>query len=426
MTQRDQIPEEVMDKELYLLHLNALNDSELEVRNADFDDSNIGRYTTQFDDLNVVQRKAFINIESSQGLSKLRDVTETSNGGTITSNGTTGEIELNTDTQPDSYANIETARWGQYTPGYEAEIGLGARLPQQPTDDGVIRWGYFNGRNGFYFGYDSGGLFVALRRNRNIKKKVYRENWNGRDPDDVEGVTFDPKNGGIYQINYAWYGYGSIQFTIVSSSEDNPQKNVVVHSFKTDGETSISNPNQPVRMSIDAGTSGNSIEAYLGGRQFSILGDITDNFRISSETLTQQSVDDGSWTHVASIRRKLNDERRTNMLIDGFEINADDSVRVALTVDADISGTNYGTYSLIPQDETISEISSDGTFNGIGEGTKAIESYLPVGQNSKSGVGEPIRELNQPIPRNKPLTLLARGEGGTANVDVTMRVREQW
>lgn len=392
----------------------------------EFDKSNIQLYSSQFNDLTTVNRTQYINIQSSQGLSILRDVIETRNGGSIVENPQSGEIIVSTDSQPDSFANIESARWGQYTAGYEAQVGVGARLPQQPTEDGDIRWGYFNGDDGFYFGYDSGGLYIGLRRTGVDEVKVYRDNWNGRDPDNVVGVDFNPQDGGIYQINYAWYGYGSIKFSIISSTEGNPQRNVVVHTLSTQGKTSITNPNQPVRMSIDAGASGNAIEAYLGGRQYSILGDIVNNFRITSQTVNGASIDNGSWTHIGSFRRKTSSDRRVNMLMDGFEANADGSVRLALVVNSDVTGQTWVTPDLTSPDETLSEFSSTGTFNGIGNGTKAIESYLDVDQRAKSSVSDPIRELDQPIPRNGPISLLGYGVGGTATVDATLRVREQW
>jgi hypothetical protein len=402
------------------------DDEELRVTKDSTDPSSIAKYATQFNDVNTVDRKEFINLNSSQGISSLRDIITTENGGTVSANTVEGEIEISTDSQSNSFAKLETARWGQYTPGFEAEMGIGVRLPQQPTDNGDIKWGYFNGQNGFYFGYDSSGLYVAIVRNGSEQKKTYRDNWNGRDPNVIDGVDFQPNEGAIFQINYAWYGYGSIQFSIISSQEDNPQRKAIVHTLSLEEETSISNPNQPIEVRVDNNSSSNAISAYIGGRQFSILGDITDNFRISSETITDVSVDNGSWTHIGTIRRKSTDDRRVNLLIDGFEANAGDDARLALVVDANISSTSYTDFELIPSDETIAEVSSAGTFDGIGQGTKAIESFIPVGQNSKSAVADPIRELNQPIPRDYPLSLIAKGVGTSTTVDAVMRVREQW
>ena len=431
MVQNNDIPEEVNDIERYTQDLytqiEALNGASSITTSVDkFDPSNIRNYSTQFNDLTTVNRTQYINVQSSQGLSTLRDVIDVNNGGSIIEDPASGEIIVSTDAQPDSFANIETARWGQYTAGYEAQAGVGARLPEQPTEDGKIEWGYFNGADGFYFGYDSGGLYIGLRRAGIEEVKVYRDNWNGRDPDDVVGVDFLPEDGGIYQINYAWYGYGSIKFSIISSTEGNPQRNVVVHTLSTQGKTSITNPNQPIRMSVDSGTSGNAINAYLGGRQYSVLGDIVDNFRITSQTINDVSINNGSWTHIASFRRKASSDRRVNILMDGFEANSDGSVRLALLVNSNISGQTWGTPDLTPADETIVEFANDGTFDDIGNGTKAIESYLDVSQNAKANVSEPIRELDQPIPREGPITLVGYGVGGSPEVDAVLRVREQW
>lgn len=424
MVQRNQIPEEVNDIELYKLLRNALEDSN--IAPGDIDASNIGRYTTQFNDLSTVERKQFINIQPSQGLTVLRDIEETTNSATIESLKLDGEIELSTGTQANSQATIDTAKWGQYTPGYISQIGIGARLPQQPTDDGNIQWGYFNGSEGFYFGYDSGGMYVALLNNGQVVQKVYRADWNGTDPDDVNNVTFSPEDGAIFQINYAWYGYGSIQFSIITSDTNTPQRNILVHTFSTRGGTSIGNPNQPVRARVFNGGSGNDITAYIGGRQYSILGSVTDNFRISSETVTNVPVANNAWTHIASFRRQANSQRRTNALIDSFDFNANSSVRAAIVLNANISGQTWRMPELQKPDETVMEFGDGGTFDGIGNGVKLYETYLDVGQSSKGSVSDPIRELDQPIPREYPFTLLMKGVSSTAEVDATLRVREQW
>lgn len=389
------------------------------------DVSNIANYTSQFDDVNVVNRTRFINIESSQGLTGVRDVTDTANGGHLESHAEGGEIHLATDAQADSLSRIDSARWGQYVPGYEAQVGVGARLPQQPTEDGEILWGYFNGDDGFYFGLDSNEMFVAERRNGTEVKRVYRSNWNGRDPDEVEGVTHEPEDGAIYQINYAWYGYGSIQFSIISSEDEKTQQAVTVHTFSTQGSTSITNPNQPIRMQIDNGASGNAIDAYLGGRQYSILGDVSDNFRVSSQTVLEQTADQGAWTHVMSIRRKTTDTRRVNMLVDSLSVGSDSSVRFALLINPTLSGTAWQDYDLIPEDETISEYTEAGTFDGIGDGIKIYSDYVDVSVGEKTGAGA-LSDISIPIPRSYPITVVAQGIGGTADVNTTLRVQEKW
>ena len=382
--------------------------------------------TTTFDDLGTVDRRTFIDIESSQGTSILRDVTETTNSGNIPkTSASSGEIHVETGTTSGSSATLETARYGQYVPGYIVQQGIGIRPDSQPSGDASIEWGYFDGQNGFHWGYDSDGLYVVRLRDGVVEEKTYRDQWNKSDPDEIrEEGSFDPAGGSIYQIDFAWYGYGVIDFYIAFGSGAADDQKVLVHRMFVSGTTSIVNPNQPIRVTADNGSTTDNVQVYTGGRQLSIFGEETDNLRIAAETNDSVSVSDGSWTHIISMRRESTNGRRTNITVDSIDLSTDSDIKYAVVLNSSLSSTTYSTPSLVPADETEVEVSTAGSFDGIGDGIKLWEGFL---SSDRGGSTISVKEkIDQIVPRSQPVSLIAYGTAGTATVDGTLKLREGW
>lgn len=378
-----------------------------------------------FNDLNTVERRTDIDIQSSAGTSILRDVTSTTNSGNVPQDSQpTGELLVESGTTTGSTAYLESAAYGQYVAGYIAQQGIGIRVPVQPSGDAEARWGYFNTNDGFLWGYDANGLYIARLRNGTIEEKTYRENWNGLDPNQVRESDFDPSEGAIYQIDFAWYGYGAIEFRIVSEDTDSAQDVVTVHRMAVSEQSSITNPNQPIRADVDNGSTTDNVQLYVGGRQFSILGEPTDNSRLTSENNRSISAADGSLTHVVSMRRKASDDRRVNISVSGIDFISDANSRVAIVWDPNLSGTTYGTPSGTASSETIVESSTAGTYDGLGDG-RIIWDAFATGSNRSPGA-EGIGDLSIPIPRSQPVSLVAEGLGSTATVAGILRVKEEW
>ena len=395
---------------------------------AAFEDA-IDPIRTAFNDMGTVTRSTIVSIQSSQGLSRLRDVIKTEGTGTDVDSVNTGELYIETGATQESSAILETAEFGQYTAGLIAQCGIGIRAPSLPTEDAFARWGYYDDINGFYFGVDSDGLFVGLKRDGNEIRKVYRDDWNGTDPDKVrdEGNEFHPAEGAIYQVDYAWYGYGGIEFKIVSANNDNEQKVVTVHRMTIDDSTSITNPNQPIRAEVDNNGTEDNIELFVGGRQYCILGDSAPNDRISSDAIIATTVANGDWTAVKSFRRKPDNDRRANARIKDFGIESDADIRVAYVLNPDIGGTpTWEDPELIPADETMFEFSDDAEFSGLGDGIKIWEGIVPVGAQGNVEGSLTLAEIRQIIPRDQPVIMIAQGLGSTAEVDAVIRVQEDW
>lgn len=264
-------------------------------------------YSTQFDDLKVQERNPIVDLNAINPLSELREEWQN-----VTTDAT--EHNLSTSASTDEIAYLETGSRGQYTAGYEAQAGIGVRIPTNPSKDEVIRWGYYTTDanqdpvDGWYFGVDKDGLFVCEVSN-GTKDIVRQQSWSvdvadgdGDADENPSGFDISLSKGNIFQIEFVYYGYGPVNMEILTDDGK-----VRLHQFTHDGTTSVTNTNLPLNAQIDNGsTNSDALDFYVGGRQFSIIGQESTNNRRAGHYLDSISgIDDTKW--YAAISFKLKD-----------------------------------------------------------------------------------------------------------------------
>ena len=193
---------------------------------------------------------------SVYGLSNLRDITITTGAGTVGSNNT--EFQLSTTASGADNVALDSSGRGRYEAGLAGEAGIGMRLLVAPTCAQVARWGLFDDQNGAFFGQDTtNGIFVDIRR-AGVDTIVPQTSWNVDKLDGTgpSGATLTLSKGNIFQIVFTWYGYGVIEFRVVIPDPTTlAQEVITVNRFSPTGQTSFTDPNQPLRAQIDnAGT----------------------------------------------------------------------------------------------------------------------------------------------------------------------------
>jgi len=399
----------------------------------------IGNPTSLFGDINTIERRTLIDVSSSFGTSTLRDEIDSTGSGTIAEDpADSGEIILSTGATAESSIDLRTSAYGRYTPGYSAQAGIGIRMPELFTE-GEARWGYFGNPDdngaGFYFGYDTTEqeIFVARIYNGTEQERVYESDWNGVDIDDILDKDYDPRDGYIYQIDFSWYGYGIINFKIVGQTIDTisgrtpRQETVNVHSMIVNGQTSIPDPNEPIRVEVDNGTNGDDNRLAIGGRQFSVFGERSSERRITSDTRFNAPFSSNTWTHIMSWQRR-DDAIDANARLDfgDMDITVGETAKFALVLNANISGTTYTPPTLTPERETLLEVSKTGTFNGIGTGRKVWEGSAEVGGTGNSAPASIDVDAEVSFGQNGTLTLLAFGDGTAGEITTTMRLEEDY
>lgn len=378
---------------------------------------------SQFGELKAVSRTPIIEINSAYGLSAIRDVQVTANSGTITATG--GEIKLSTSATANGSALIESAEVGRYIPGYSAEIGVGIRIPTDPTGSMVARWGgqTVSESDAIYFGMDSGGLFVARRSGGTESSKTYQASWN-IDPLDgtgASGVTLDAADGNVYQIEFTWYGYGQILFGILAVV-GTQQTFVPCHSIRVTGSNSIQSPNLVVFAEADNGGTTTNFDVYLGGRQYSIVGKYTPKNRFTGQARAAANT---STTAIPLVTfRAKTAFRDRSYRIDGFVVKpATEDVIVELRLNGSLTGASYGT----PTNHTATEtgLEADVAASAISGGVVIYSDYFEAGAANKGAVSA-ISDLELDIPQAQPISLCVRTLSGTGTAIGFLRMKEEW
>jgi len=388
-----------------------------------------------FGDLTTITRRPVVDLTSSFGTSELRDEVTTTGSGVVAEDpdSDTGEIVLSTGATADSSVELRSAEYGRYTPGYSAQQGAGIRFDSLPSE-GEVKWGYFDDDDGFYWGYDGseGELFVGRRKNGSEAERVYESSFNGGDFGQIfDKKGPDPRTGYIYQIDFSWYGYGILEFSIVAQTADDgandpSQVTASLHRIVVEESTTISDANQPISVVAENAGGGEDVRVRVGGRQYTVLGELPSDERITAATVEDTTVAGGAWTHVMSWRRSTAvADPNARLSVSNIDFALDQTVRVALVQNAALSGTNFVTPDLVDADETLVEVSKDGTFDGLDGGTKTWEGSLQVaGTGTAQDTLNP--DVNQRFGQNIVVSLIAKGIGGSGSGISTMRISEDW
>lgn len=335
---------------------------------------------TRFNEQLVGYRLSPVNLKPTWGVSDLRYDTTTSGTGASTGE-TNGEFLLQSGTDNNGLAQLSTILRGLYRAGAMGQAGIGVRIPVAPTSTTDIQWGYTDFTNGFYFGWDSTGKYVAYITG-GAETKFYQTEWNvdklnGTGP---SGKTLDLTNGLVTQIDFTWYGYGDIEFSFLIENDRGKIEKEVAHRVKIDGSASIIDPNQPLSFRVENGASGTTnTQLYIGGHQFSTIeGDSKFQKRQVSELISQfTTATNTNWQPIIAVRKKQTFNGRANSVnvkIDDFEVNTDGDCDVRLTVNT-VTNTvpAYGTPTNWTANETAVE-----TKTSSGTAITTLSSGYPV------------------------------------------------
>jgi len=375
-----------------------------------------------FSEVITTSRTPIIELNSAYGTSLLRDVLTTANGGTITQNATDGTIVLSSGTTANGSAHIDSAEVGRYIPGYAGGYGIGIRIPTAPTGNTFAEWGCLDSSedNGFLFGQDATGAYVEYRKG-GVSTKVYQSDWNvdRLDGTGASGITLDTSIGYIYQVDYSWYGYALIQWSILAQ-QDNNQSRVLLHQFKPENSTSIANPNLRIHAKVDNGGDTTNLTMDVGGRQYSVYGRYVPKFRFSGQTRVVNT--SGTLIPTVSFRAKSAFTDRS-LRVEGFTtLVASADVEAFVILNGTLTNASYGTPSLYTAAETAVEVDTSAT--AISGGVVIWSDILIAGQGHRSSLS--AAELDIDIPQGQPVTLAIRTLANTGTAKVHFRIKEEW
>lgn len=384
-----------------------------------------------FGSLQTIERTPIIELLSVYGLSALRDKTTVAGSATVTHAGAAlaSEYVLTTTASGTDRAVLDSAERGRYQPGASAQSGIGVRLDAATrTGSQESRWGYYDDNDGFFFGLDATGFFIAVR-NGGSDTKVYQSAFNDdkMDGTGTSGLTLDLTLGRIFQVDFSWYGYGTIQFGVISEDADGIQQKYVLHRFnRSVAGTSTENPNLPIRAEALNGGTATAHVMYVAGRQFSILGPFIPSRRINGHYRSAALTGIGAtFVPVVSFRRKASFDS-VSAKVEGFDMLAGHDLYWQLRVNGTLTGASFGTPADTTAAETAFEVDTAATAITGGEVLNA-GGIIVATTNQAKILGQAIG-LGVEIPGTQIVTLCVRRISGTAGtVDgAVLRWAEEW
>lgn len=382
----------------------------------------LGATLTPFGQLRVTEATPIIELKSTYGTSYWRDIVTTAGSGSVTNSG--GEFVVSTTANGADSARLESAELVRYVPGLAVIGGIGVRIPTDPVGSQVATWGFRDGTSGIYFGVDATGPFVALDYQGSQDIKKYQAEWNvdTLDGDGLSGLTLDLSAGLIFQPIFAWYGYGIIQWWIVTVDENGYPYQALVHQEKVNGRVSVEEPNLPLWVEIDNGGTGEALDVYVGGRQAAVLGDYHPTRRITSAIREGITGLGASFTPVISIRRK-SAYAGVSVKMAGVEVLPGDDLVFRIVSGATLTTPSWGAIDGYSPGETALEVDVATTSFSGGE-------TLRQGLISASNTGQVAGEVDLPnldFVRQDPVTLLLKTLGATnVSAEVDLEAREEW
>ncbi|MEK4526979.1 hypothetical protein NST38_16340 [Paenibacillus sp. FSL H8-0104] len=388
--------------------------------------------SSQFNELRTNEKTPIIELTSVYGLSNLRDIVLTLGDATVGSNNT--EFQLTTTISGSDIAILQSSERGRYESGLAGEIGIGTRLPAPPTGTQVVRWGAFDDQNGLFFGQSvANGIFVAIRR-ASVDTIIPQTSWNVDKLDGTgpSGATLSLSKGNIFQIVFTWYGYGVIEFRVVIPDPTTlAQEVIIVHRFSPNGQTSLADPNLPLRAEIFNNGTESELNLFVGGRQYSILGKYNPVFRVTSERRTVTAT--GSLTPILSFQRKTSfppGSGRANSVsikLESIDLITTDDIYYQIILGGTINGgfVNFPTATTnIPTSETALLINN--TLTTIADGQVLLQG-LVAGVAGSVRISASSSLLDFQLPDSEIVTLAVGNlSGGTNPVTATFSLTEEW
>lgn len=412
-----------------------------------FDESNksirVGKQSHNHE-IGVYQATNIFSYQSTWGTSVLRDVTSTSGSGSI--GRANGAIRLETGTTTGSEVEIATRRNGEYQPGKTTEAGIGAALITSPTGDGWVRIGIFDDDDGFFYQIEANNVLKCVTRRNGVDTQITQQNFNAdtldgdNDADNPSGRSFSDLSAYIYTLRFSYYGVGPCVFLLHSPTTraefegrfSSPEmKDLILHREVLENFPSIQDPNQKVRIVANNGTTTTNIQVDVGGRRYDVLGEFDSELRPTGDFRFATSVSATGVTPLVAMRKKSEfpsgEGRNTvNSYTWGFEVYSDTDVVFWVFT----GGTINGTWD-VPTNRTDAETSLQSNTNATTYtgGEPLLGPFIAKASTGffNSRPGESFsKKLRIPLTGTEPVVIAATSSSGTASVDATIIVNEDW
>ena len=380
---------------------------------------------TGYGDFTVVDRDNRISISSDAPLTEQRDTFTA--GVTRLASESVIRIRANAGTE-----TLETVDQLTYSPGYVGEIGIAIQIPEAPTGDQVVRWGYFGDNDGIRWGWDATSVFIQDIRNGTPGAKIRPADWNGvgrsETVDDVaRRVVESLQSGVITRQQLQLYNYGVVGHELIRPGDDGELKPDAIHRFNAGDQTTLSRQNNPIRVEVDNPAS-EDFDVFVSDRQATIRGEFTATDRPNAEFRTDVSLSGTTWVPLISLRIKPDFDQIPVSLLQFSALQDDPSIVQFRTDAGSTTDADYQPPRNADPAETAIEVDLDPTAD-VSDGYKRFQRLLPGGgQGSTSQPLGDLPEVDLGLKRDQPVTIFTRRTTGTGgNIEAfNVQWQEGW
>lgn len=370
--------------------------------------------------------------QSTWGISYQRDIINTTGSASVTNGNSV--INIETGTTSESQSTVRTVARGEYQSGKSSEWGIAVKVEGTVEQDSFVDIGLFDQNNGYYYRIQNNQLNLRVLREGSVifdipLSEANKDKLDGKGASRVKWNLNEPY---IYGGRFTWNGIGSLMFSLSVPTDKifSEYIEAKIHSYKNQEFPSIIEPNLPITIRVNNGSTNNNINVKVAGRRYDILGDFVQDSRITGDIRINQTVGTTNLIPLISFRRKeifpSNSSRQNsvNCFLNSFDIKTNNDLEVFL-VSGDTLNGSFVNLSRYSPSETALKVNRTATT--ITNFTTLAGPFIVEGgpQKSKPELTSE-KDLRILFRENDPMTLVARSISSSSSVTAAMRITETW
>jgi hypothetical protein len=278
-----------------------------------------------------------------------------------------------------------------------------------------ILFGYFDTQNGYYYRITTTGLTLCVRKN-GATTEILPSSWNG---DFASSVSVPMSQGLSYLISFT-FPFGSVLFSVVYSDGRGGQINRLLHSYAVSGVSSAS-PNLPIRVELKANGSAAPVSAYVGGRQFSVLGKYSPQYRLTSLLENVGGITSSTWSYLATYLKKT-EYKACKMNVHSCDVMVSAPVYLQFRCCTELEGATFTGQVDDPQCISASGLTRDTDASSCSSGIVLYTKLAPAGycsfEMTTAGFKVAIDE--------RPFSIFCKAVSSSTSINMIVRVQEDF
>lgn len=322
----------------------------------------VNKYTDTLESSRVVQQNPIIDLKSFHGITS-KNITNVTATGTVTATSeVTSEIKLSIGATT-NVAGIRSAKRGYYIAGLVSEVGTAIRIPTPLDTTNVLKYGYYDNQNGYYFKLVGTQLNVGIMYNSTETLIEYDDfNANKLDGSESNGITLDFSKGNIFRIEFTWYGFGQVIFGVIQSDITNKQRFFPMHIHNnTNVGTTCGNPYLPINVQLSSNGSALTRDVYVAGRQYSILGNLIHNNLRNMYCINNAASSDTNINPLFSLKYNTN-YKTCPTEIKRIRAISNTNIVLQIVKNATLTGSSFANNTIV--DTSCLQVDTSATFTG--------------------------------------------------------------